>query len=82
MQRAIRKARRKGHKNDTELSREQRKKELTKDQKEKYERKLRENIETAFGEDRSWYYQLFGECYIHGMMGGEAMSRAEREYRR
>lgn len=63
-----------GHKNDTALSGKQRRGELTEDEKEKYNQKLRENAERALGEDRYWYYQLFGECYIHGMMDGEAMS--------
>jgi hypothetical protein len=68
----------KGQKNgygvDPDLLREQRKKKLNEEQKEEYEAKLKENVKNALGKDRSYYYQLYGECYIHGMMDGEAMS--------
>ncbi|KEF57562.1 uncharacterized protein A1O9_05480 [Exophiala aquamarina CBS 119918] len=62
------------HEAEPELVREQRKKKLTEEQKEEYEAKLRENVKRALGKDRFYSYQLYGECYIHGMMDGEAMS--------
>ena len=69
------------HENDTASSEEERRKELTEDGKrlngygkEQYEWKLKRNVETWLGPDRVRYYQLLGECYIHGMMDGEAMS--------
>jgi hypothetical protein len=60
---------------------EQRRKELTDDGNhlneygtEQYEWKLKKNVESWLGPDRFRYYQLLGECYIHGMMDGEAMA--------
>jgi hypothetical protein len=33
-----------------------------------------EKMKTALKEDDRWHYEFFGECYIHGMMDGEAMA--------
>jgi len=31
------------------------------------------------GDDGQWYYEMMGECYVHGMMDGEAMAHQNNE---
>lgn len=38
-----------------------------------YNHKIRENMRERLGEEGYYSYQLLGDCYIHGMMDGEAM---------
>ena len=38
------------------------------------EKELAGKIKVALSEDDYWYYEFLGECYIHGMMDGEAMA--------
>jgi Heterokaryon incompatibility protein (HET) len=47
---------------------------LTNDVKRKYNRQIGKNFRKALGEDGYYYYTLLGECYIHGMMDGEAVA--------
>ncbi|KAJ4363395.1 hypothetical protein N0V83_009688 [Neocucurbitaria cava] len=46
---------------------------LTETEKEEYNAKIRQNLRDRLGEEGYFSYQLLGECYIHGMMDGEAM---------
>jgi len=46
---------------------------LTPEAAKKYDKRIRKNFRREFGEDGFWSYQFLGECYIHGMMDGEAM---------
>lgn len=39
-----------------------------------YEENVRENFRQRSGEDGYYYYTLLGDCYIHGMMDGEAIA--------
>ena len=39
-----------------------------------YEERIAANFRANLGDDGGWWYRLFGECYIHGMMDGEAMA--------
>jgi Heterokaryon incompatibility protein (HET) len=36
--------------------------------------KRREDYEFKFAMPSRWYYRLFGECYVHGVMNGEAIA--------
>ena len=38
------------------------------------EKELAEKIKRLLGEDDKYWYEFLGECYIHGMMDGEAMA--------
>ena len=38
-----------------------------------YDRKVQENMRERLGEEGYYSYTFLGECYIHGMMDGEAM---------
>ena len=38
------------------------------------EKEVAEKIKATLSEDDYWYYEFLGECYIHGMMDGEAMA--------
>ena len=49
-------------------------KKLSEQEAKNYNQKIRENFRQRLGEDGYYHYQLFGECYIHGMMDGEAMA--------
>ncbi|KAH7063858.1 heterokaryon incompatibility protein-domain-containing protein [Paraphoma chrysanthemicola] len=46
---------------------------LTPDEIQLYDRKIRENLKGRLGEEGYFSYRLLGECYIHGVMDGEAM---------
>ncbi|KAF1847634.1 HET-domain-containing protein [Cucurbitaria berberidis CBS 394.84] len=46
---------------------------LSEKKKEEYSAKVRTNLRDRLGEEGYFSYQLLGECYIHGMMDGEAM---------
>jgi hypothetical protein len=46
---------------------------LTSDDVEDYDKKVRNNLRERLGEEGYYSYTLLGECYIHGMMDGEAM---------
>ncbi|KAI4915052.1 hypothetical protein J4E90_005089 [Alternaria incomplexa] len=46
---------------------------LTKSQAVDYKSKVMENLRERLGEEGYFSYTLLGECYIHGMMDGEAM---------
>ncbi|KAF7511417.1 hypothetical protein GJ744_004606 [Endocarpon pusillum] len=39
-----------------------------------YMSKVEETFLSRLGDDGRWYYEMLGECYIHGMMDGEAMA--------
>jgi hypothetical protein len=36
--------------------------------------KVKETFRSRLGDDGQWYYEMLGECYVHGMMDGEAMA--------
>lgn len=38
------------------------------------EKEVAEKIKATLSEDDYWFYEFLGECYIHGMMDGEAMA--------
>ncbi|KAF2120188.1 heterokaryon incompatibility protein-domain-containing protein [Lophiotrema nucula] len=40
---------------------------------EKFDKRIRDNLRDRLGEDGHYSYQMLGDCYIHGMMDGEAM---------
>jgi len=48
-------------------------KKLESDKIREYNEKVRENLRERLGEEGYFSYTLLGECYIHGMMDGEAM---------
>lgn len=48
--------------------------ELSREKAIEYDRQIRENFKQRSGDDGYYHYMLFGECYIHGMMDGEAMA--------
>ncbi len=54
-------------------------KKLTKKEREEYEHKIEANFKRKMGEDGQWYYEMMGECYVHGMMDGEAMAHQNNE---
>ncbi|KAL9088486.1 MAG: hypothetical protein Q9165_006210 [Trypethelium subeluteriae] len=39
-----------------------------------YKKKIGMNLRARLGDDGRYWYEMFGECYIHGMMDGEAMA--------
>ena len=47
---------------------------LTKEAAETYDTEIRKNFRNKLGEDGFYHYRLLGECYIHGVMDGEAMA--------
>jgi hypothetical protein len=44
-----------------------------------YTAKVKEKFQQSLGEDGKYYYEMLGECYIHGMMDGEAMAHQNNE---
>ncbi|KAI4674147.1 uncharacterized protein J4E84_010760 [Alternaria hordeiaustralica] len=46
---------------------------LSADEIHEYDKKVRENLRERLGDEGYFSYTLLGECYIHGMMDGEAM---------
>lgn len=44
-----------------------------------YMDKVREKFQKSLGEDGLFYYKMLGECYVHGMMDGEAMAHQNNE---
>jgi hypothetical protein len=60
----------------TLLGRRQR---LRKSEQLEYERAIEENFKKKFGDDGNYFYTMMGECYIHGMMDGEAMASQNNE---
>lgn len=47
---------------------------LTPDEAKRYDIKIRANFKALQDKDAKWYYEMLGECYLHGMMDGEAMA--------
>jgi len=47
---------------------------LTPDKQVDYMSKVKEKFRSLLGDDGQWYYEMLGECYVHGMMDGEAMA--------
>jgi hypothetical protein len=47
--------------------------ELTSAEIQDYDEKIRKNLRERLGEEGYFSYTLLGECYVHGMMDGEAM---------
>jgi len=47
---------------------------LTKNEQVGYMSKVNEKFRSLLGDDGQWYYEMLGECYVHGMMDGEAMA--------
>ena len=47
---------------------------LTPGDAKKYDMKIKANFKALQGKDAKWYYEMLGECYLHGMMDGEAMA--------
>jgi hypothetical protein len=52
---------------------------LSEEEKRTYQKRINENFRASLGDDSRWWYQMFGECYIHGMMDGEAMAHQNNE---
>jgi len=46
---------------------------LSDEEAHQYTEKIRENMRKRLGKEGHYYYQMIGECYLHGMMDGEAM---------
>jgi hypothetical protein len=50
---------------------------LTEEEKVKYTETIETNFTTKmskYGEGGQWHYEVMGECYVYGMMDGEAMA--------
>ena len=47
---------------------------LTSAEQADYMSKVKETFLSRLGDDGQWYYEMLGECYVHGMMDGEAMA--------
>lgn len=47
---------------------------LTPAEQTDYMSKVKETFLSRLGDDGQWYYEMLGECYVHGMMDGEAMA--------
>ncbi|KAL9114300.1 MAG: hypothetical protein Q9227_001722 [Pyrenula ochraceoflavens] len=47
---------------------------LTQAEQADYMSKVEETFRSRLGDDGQWYYEMLGECYVHGMMDGEAMA--------
>lgn len=56
---------------DGKLKKRQR---LSDEDKSAYQEKIVANFRANLGDGGRWWYQMYGECYIHGMMDGEAMA--------
>ena len=56
-----------------------RRQRLKKREKAEYQRRVEANFVTKMGDDGQWYYEMMGECYVHGMMDGEAMAHQNNE---
>jgi hypothetical protein len=56
-----------------------RRQRLKKREKAEYEQIIEANFITKMGDDGQWYYEMMGECYVHGMMDGEAMAHQNNE---
>jgi hypothetical protein len=52
---------------------------LKKKEKAEYQRSVEANYARKTGKDGQWYYEMMGECYVHGMMDGEAMAHQNNE---
>lgn len=52
---------------------------LSEEEKRTYQERIVANFRASLGDDGRWWYQMFGECYIHGMMDGEAMAHQNNE---
>ena len=47
---------------------------LTKPEQDAFMENVWEKFRSKLRDDGKWYYEMLGECYIHGMMDGEAMA--------
>jgi hypothetical protein len=47
---------------------------LTPAEQADYMSKVKKTFRSRLGDDGQWYYEMLGECYVHGMMDGEAMA--------
>jgi hypothetical protein len=47
---------------------------LTEEAGKRYDKRIRKNLKKMLGYDGLYSYQFLGECYIHGVMDGEAMA--------
>jgi hypothetical protein len=47
---------------------------LTEEAGKRYDKKIRKNLKKILGYDGLYSYQFLGECYLHGVMDGEAMA--------
>jgi hypothetical protein len=47
---------------------------LTAAEQDNYMSEVKEKFRSRLGDDGQWYYEMLGECYVHGMMDGEAMA--------
>jgi hypothetical protein len=47
---------------------------LTEEAGKRYDKKIRKNLKKMLGYDGLYSYQFLGECYLHGVMDGEAMA--------
>ena len=56
-----------------------RRQRLRKSEQLKYEEEIEKNFKKRLGEDGDYYYEMMGECYVHGMMDGEAMASQNNE---
>ena len=52
---------------------------LTTKEKSEYMQMITDKFESKIGEDGQWYYEMMGECYVHGMMDGEGMAYQNNE---
>ena len=70
---------------DTELARRRRigwlgeRQRLSEAEKDEYNLSIEANFIKKMGEAGHWWYEMLGECYIHGMMDGEAMAYQNNE---
>jgi hypothetical protein len=62
------------HTNNAEHSAPNAEAESNAEEYTKNEKELAEKIKARLSEDDYWYHEFLGECYIHGMMDGEAMA--------
>ncbi|KAI9696674.1 MAG: hypothetical protein M1820_008048 [Bogoriella megaspora] len=52
---------------------------LDKEEIQAYNESIAAKFRAKLGDDGQWWYRMFGECYIHGMMDGEAMAHQNNE---
>jgi hypothetical protein len=69
---------------EEEERREKEKAEAENKEKEDQNRKNKEELLEYVRKERKdyyspWHYEFLGECYIHGMMDGEAMAAQNRD---